>query len=853
MIFKKKNSYKFIENIRNYLSKILITIGLFSSIIFFIIILYYFSSGMSHRFSPINLIKSVDRVILDKYVGFSIFEIDEYFKLKINSLKLMLIKNKLEDVKIVIDQENLYNLELQRQQRLGKIPKNENDLYKFSDGQILYNQNKFRIKLRVKGDRLIHWYDKSGTSYKIDLRGTERLWGLEEFSVQKPITRNYIYEYIFHKLLKQNGLISLNYFFVNLYFNDSNQGVYAVEEGFSKELIERNKRRNGPIFGIDEVISDDTRGIVYPNVQYDLYSKEFWINNYPDLTSNALAKLNNFKVGNIDLEQVFDLDKWATYFAVIDLTNARHGAISKSVKLFYNPVNAKFEPIGFDAHIGTKNNKNFLLIDLLDKNNKNCSGICYDREWILSFFLDSSGKPDKKFIDLYLEKLKKVSSDEFLSDFYKKYSDKIKFYNSQIYLDNSKKDQGGMYKGLGFYIYDDLFLQERSDYIKERIKNIENIQRLQYSLNSNQIIFDNINKFFLKKIKIICNNELPKSFYIIKNQTLNYNKNCNYFIGENKIDISKNFFLSSEIKNGLNLFLDLSKEKKINHLNNIFYLSEDLIVKNNFFLSKDKKLIVKQGVKIIFETDSIILSEGKVFFEGTKENPIIIRGKYGNGSIILSNNTFNFDNVVIQNLSYPKDKSKILYGGINIINSNLNIKNTQIESSNSEDAINIISSNTFIKNLNVKKIKADAIDIDFGELKFESITCENINNDCLDASGAHVDGNYLVGKNISDKGLSFGENSNGEIINVNFTNSKLGVAVKDGSKLTISNYKFLNNNYDIAVFNKKKEYDGASLEITNSPIGNNPNYLIGLNNHFRQDNIVLSDKVDNKLINELFY
>ena len=53
------------------------------------------------------------------------------------------------------------------------------------------------------------------------------------------------------------------------------------------------------------------------------------------------------------------------------------------MKLFYNPVNAKFEPIGFDAHIGTKNNKNFLLIDFLDKNNKNCLGICYDREWIL--------------------------------------------------------------------------------------------------------------------------------------------------------------------------------------------------------------------------------------------------------------------------------------------------------------------------------------------------------------------------------------------------------------------------------------------------------------------------------------
>ena len=39
-------------------------------------------------------------------------------------------------------------------------------------------------------------------------------------------------------------------------------------------------------------------------------------------------------------------------FAIIDLTNTLHGAISKSVKLFYNPVNGKFEPIGFDGHYG---------------------------------------------------------------------------------------------------------------------------------------------------------------------------------------------------------------------------------------------------------------------------------------------------------------------------------------------------------------------------------------------------------------------------------------------------------------------------------------------------------------------
>ena len=39
---------------------------------------------------------------------------------------------------------------------------------------------------------------KDETSYKIDIRGLKRLWGMEEFSIQKPVTRNYTYEYLFH-------------------------------------------------------------------------------------------------------------------------------------------------------------------------------------------------------------------------------------------------------------------------------------------------------------------------------------------------------------------------------------------------------------------------------------------------------------------------------------------------------------------------------------------------------------------------------------------------------------------------------------------------------------------------------
>ena len=76
--------------------------------------------------------------------------------------------------------------------------------------------------------------------------------------------------------------------------------------------------------------------------------------------------------------------------------------LSKSVKLFYNPVTSKFEPIGFDAHYQPGLFENFLIIDFLDLNNKNCNYICYDREWYFKFLKNNDGSLNYQFIDLYL-------------------------------------------------------------------------------------------------------------------------------------------------------------------------------------------------------------------------------------------------------------------------------------------------------------------------------------------------------------------------------------------------------------------------------------------------------------------
>lgn len=353
----------------------------------------------------------------------------------------------------------------------------------------------------------------------------------------------------------------------------------------------------------------------------------------------------------------------------------------------------------------------------------------------------------------------------------------------------SKKDLV-YYKGLGLYMFDRNFLSERANYIIDRLNR-----------------------------------------YLSKN---------------NDIDSDSTFYTGNKGSN-------IIENKDIKYLNGEYYLFGDLIIDKDYYLSKEDKLNINKGVKIFFKEDSILYSQGSISFNGTSESPIFVYSNSGYGSFVLSNNFYNINNTIFENLSYPKSSDKILYGGINIINSNLNILNTEIRFSNSEDAINIISSKSYIKNLTMRNTYADAIDIDFGELLFKNIICEDIFNDCLDVSGAKINGTKFEAKNIKDKGVSFGENSIGSLSEAYFTNNKLAIAVKDASELFLSNFFLKKNEYDIAVFNKKKEYGGSLLNLESFDKSNTLNILQGKNNKIIPFDVTNIKNVSNKYINSLFY
>ena len=825
-------------------------------VIFFITILtfllYYFSSGMKQRFGS-NFFYKVNEVILTKYLGVDFSKLDKYLDILIIKTKTLIIKPEIKKIELEVNQKTILQLEKQRQIKI----KNNLDAPEFLMHNILikHENKKLKGKIRIKGDRAIHWQDRNTTSYKIDMRKNDRIWGLEEFSIQKPIARNYTYEYLFHKFLEETGHLSLKYFFVNLYINDENRGLYAVEESFSKELLERQQKRNGPIFGIDEKISTS-----YPNTHYDLYSNEFWLEEQPNLIKSAFSILNNQKdnTKDINIGDHFDLDKWASFFAVIDIMGAHHGSISKSVKLYFNPVQAKFEPIGFDGHYSDTNFRDFILSDFLQENKINCSYLCEERDWYLKFFKLQNGELNYEFIEKYVFYLKKYSNSVFLKSFLNTNKKEIDRINTLIYSENSKSDRG-LWKGISTFIYDDQFLYKRSKLIGNRINSV-NFDNYKLSLEKNNLIFeDTISKFPIHMTTSDCKSLKQTKFYLAGSMQIKWPNECSKISLKNFKNESRFFLLSqnTSMNKDQNLFLeknfdDFSNNKNVEMISkNHFIISKNIKITKNTHISKDFNFLIKEGVVLNIVKNSTLFVEGNIKFIGKDNNKIIIQSD-GSGSLVFLNNKVEIKNMIVENLGYPKLNRYIFYGGLNFINTELNLENILVKNSQSEDAINLVDSIATLKNISLENIESDAVDIDFSLVKFSKIICGKIKNDCLDISGSKIVGTDLNVDKSEDKGLSVGENSEVKINNIIVKNSKIGFAIKDGSNVYLENVKSINNQYDIVVFNKKQEFNIPFLEVKNF-FNKSQKILQSKSSKLIIDDVIFLGKQNNQDINSIIY
>ena len=112
---------------------------------------------------------------------------------------------------------------------------------------IRYNGEEIKAEIRLKGKMLDH-VEGDKWSFRVKTKKGDAFLGMKRFTLQHPGTRQYLSEWVYHRIAEEEGLIALRYQFINLTLNDDDLGVYAVEEHFGQEVLGQNERLPGPIF-----------------------------------------------------------------------------------------------------------------------------------------------------------------------------------------------------------------------------------------------------------------------------------------------------------------------------------------------------------------------------------------------------------------------------------------------------------------------------------------------------------------------------------------------------------------------------------------------------------------------------
>ncbi|WP_435149309.1 CotH kinase family protein [Candidatus Pelagibacter bacterium nBUS_32] len=757
---------------------------------------------------------------------------------------------------------------------------------------ISHGNRKYKAIARLKGDQPGHWTNIKQWSLRIKLRKNKTIFSMNEFSLTIPYERNYPNIFIFSDILKENNLLTPRHKIVKVTLNGDDWGLMTLEEQFHDSFYAINKIKEAPIFKTTnenhftiENMVNSVDGI-YANtkiiniediirwqgkLETKIYNKKEILKktNIPNINTNEtlLSIFKTIQEVMIKKDERFlkkinkyiDIISFARVSALTAFWGDTHSKYSYNSRYYIDPYDLKIRPILTDS-----------LLAKVDKNFFNEHNLFYKN----IFSLDSFQKE-------YFLTLKKIEKN------FPEIEKKFKIFCKKF--------------GKNCFNWNDLnILRDNLNFLISTNKEIFNIP-----VTPEKLTFDTKNPYNLNKKKIhfrafsngdVLIDNLTSEYLDIKNITLKKSNDC-------KIDcikLNKNIIINLELKPST--FENIAtKEIKVNipdksykflelkyldedrksfslteKIENIIFKKDNLLSKkeiklNSFIKIKDKdyilskgnyninypiivppgyNLIIEEGVSIKMAKNTyIMVRDGLLKLQGSADSPIKItsqlkdnywKGIYVNKS--SKNDVYSILNhVKISNFTYFDNQFIQLTGGLNFINSNVKLTNSFVEKSYAEDAINLVKSNFIISDLDIQNSKSDGIDVDFGEGKISRSSFNNIVGDAIDLSGSKISIDQVNIKNIGDKAISVGENTQLEVTNAIISYSRIGIASKDASNVIGSNINISNCGlFDFAVYQKKKYFSGATLKTeTNSSCNRS---LVQLGNELIINNKKIAEK-----------
>lgn len=755
-------------------------------------------------------------------------------------------------------------------------------------GKISHDNGPARdAEFRLKGDWADHLIDERKWSFRFIMEGESTIKGMRKFSIQHPKTRNYLWEWLYNKAIKDEGIIGLRYDFadVSLTIEDDGKkeeiaiGIMAVEESFDKILIENNKKREGVIIAFDESLYwSDIKKMKELGIDEKNYSKSLRsFNNAPIrvfnenkvLSDPVLSKqfniarnlLEGLRQGKLKISEVFDVERLSTFEALTNLFGGYHGLVWHNVRIYYNPITGKLEPMSYDSFSGSK----------LEK-----------------FRSYPFSQSDEEYQKLLRTKLKLVSSSSYINKFVRKYSDEL------------QELERAMSSEFTFTI-DKSILEYNSNFIKRslnpslqltaglvdydknaitlRINNLTN-----YPLSVSGLIHEDGRKLSTRQsahevdsssvaiIRFELNTYFRNAFVSKKNKKgdFQYPKDIEKLrlahiipgIGVLKLNEINPYTVSENLEQSIVSYRDanipnieqfsfiiIKNDSILNFKSGDHSLGSDLIIPLGY------RVEVEPGFSLDFKNNASIKSQATFISKGTLEKPIKFFSSDGTGQGIFITNAQEKSEVAytqFDNLSNPQSDTWSVSGAVNFHESEVSITHSSFTNNRCEDALNIIRSKFTMSDVLFENTRSDSFDGDFVNGTLTRCTFINSGNDGIDVSGSVLVLDDIKVNNPSDKGISAGENSQISGKNIEITGGEIGVVSKDLSTVNLIDLRIINTRLGLSAFQKKSEYGVASIDISELVLqGVAVEHLIEVNSSLTIDNKAV-ETVSNNVIDQMY-
>lgn len=728
-------------------------------------------------------------------------------------------------------------------------------------GTMIANGDTSKIKIRLKGDWLDHLKDDKW-SFRIKMKDNH-FKNVQEFSLQRPETRHFMSEYVFHEFLLGQQLLTTSYDFVTVFLNGERLGVYAFEEHFTKELIEHKGYREGPLFRFSEdgfwnlqhfeKQTDTNVDFQYPTFmasEIRPYEKK---KTYKDSVKRRMFlqgrdQLEAFRQGKVQFSEVFNVRKEAKLFALADVFQAHHGLIWHNRRFYFNPMTSQLESVFFDAFM-KEGGYVFRSTPMLSMNKGKQMVYSYEQFFVLKAF------NDPVFRKAYFEELDHYLNVFDWDQYFRVHKQNLDRLNKNLNVDypEYKYDQKvllrridelkKMLKSDEFEEADDWFTFQSFSRYKDLHPDDENIPRIPFE----RMPFEEVSlRTFSEKIdeedKLVTLQNFH--FYPIEVVGIGTEKEeIKPFKGivldgyRDSLEVPETTFLVDlETKylhftvEGLDSVFQLKISKwappkrirprktaakgPFKELSNSNWVLRkgSYTVKQDIVIPREVYATIEPGTTINLTNGAGIVCFGHLDIKATTDSVVITSSDQNNNGLCVLGGKVSMENVRLNNLR--ANKSSFYHsGGVTFYDSRVTLKNVEVNDGFSEDGINIVGGSSFLGHCSVNDCPSDGLDIDAGQAELSDLRFDNIGNDALDVSytQAEIDGIQIV--RAFDKGISIGEKSQLNIENCKLSNCYVGIIVKDESTATIRSPEIANCNRDIVLFNKKEVFEPATTFV----------------------------------------